>query len=216
VTATEALAPFPATATPAADQSLALLQESFTLLNEKFFKPLNSKDLLTVAWQVAADEARREGGHAAVSAPKLSGNASADLATFSQQYLQLVAGLAGNHSQVAFQAAQQMTASLRERHTYFLTPDEARQFTAQSSGQSNFVGIGVTITATDPPFLVTDVFPNSPAATGRHPPRRRYHRCWRYVYDCSDARPTDSRACRRRRHPRDDRVSRRFPATAGR
>jgi carboxyl-terminal processing protease len=156
-------APVPATATPAADQSLALLQESFTLLTEKFFKPLNSKDLLSVAWQAASDEAKREGGRGDVPAPQLSGNSAADLAAFSQQYLQLVAGLSGNHAQVAFQAALQMAGSLHERHTYFLTPSEAQQFTAQSSGQSNFVGIGVTINAVAAPFLITDVFPNSPA-----------------------------------------------------
>ena len=162
-TATPTLAPAPATATPAADQSLALLQEAFTLLIEKFFKPLNSKALLTVAWQAAVQEAQREGSHGGVATPNLSGNATADLAAFSRQYLQLVAGMSGNHAQVAFQAAQQMTASLREQHTYFLTPDEAKQFTAQTSGQSNFVGIGITITSFAPPFLVSDVFPNSPA-----------------------------------------------------
>ncbi|MGI8915658.1 MAG: S41 family peptidase [Chloroflexota bacterium] len=162
-------APVPVTATPAADQSLALVQEAFTLLTEKFFKPLNSKDLLSIAWQAAADEVKREGGHTDVPAPKLTGSAAADLAVFSQQYLQLVAGLTGNHSQVAFQAALQMTGSLHERHTYFLTPSEAQQFTQQSSGQSKFVGIGVTISAVDPPYLVTDVFPNSPAqAAGIH------------------------------------------------
>lgn len=157
-------ASIPATATPAADQSLSLLQESFTLLTEKFFRPLNSKDLLTVAWQAATAEARREGGQANVAAPQLTGNATADLAAFSEQYLQLVAGLSGTHSQVAFAAAQQMASSLHERHTYFLTPTEAQQFTAESSGQSTFVGVGVTFNAIAAPFLVADVFPNSPAA----------------------------------------------------
>lgn len=169
-TATTTPAPPPSTATPAADQSLALVQESFTLLVEKFFKQLNSKALLTIAWQAAMQEAQREGSRGGVSAPSLSGNATADLAAFSRQYLQLVAGLKGNHAQVAFQAAQQMTASLREQHTYFLTPDEAKQFTAQTSGQSKFVGIGITISSFAPPFLVTDVFPNSPAeAAGIRP-----------------------------------------------
>jgi carboxyl-terminal processing protease len=162
-TATPTYAPIPATATPVADQSLALLQEAFTLLVDKFFKPLNSKDLLTVAWQAAAQEAQREGGRGGIAAPDLTGNASADLAAFSRQYLQLVAGMSGDHAHVAYQAAQQMTASLREQHTYFLTPDEAKQFTAQTSGQNNFVGIGITISSFAPPFLVTDVFPNSPA-----------------------------------------------------
>ncbi len=161
--ATATPAPVPPSPTPAADQSLALLQDSFSLLTEKFFKPLNSKDLLSVAWQAAANETRSEGGHTDVAAPKLSGDPAADLAAFSQQYLQLVAGLPGNHSQVAFRAAQQMVGSLHEQHTYFLTPSEAQQFTQQSSGQSNFVGIGVTINAIAPPFLITDVFPNSPA-----------------------------------------------------
>jgi carboxyl-terminal processing protease len=161
--ATATPAPIPPSPTPAADQSLALLQDSFSLLTEKFFKPLNSKDLLSVAWQAASGEARSEGGHADIAAPKLSGDPAADLAAFSRQYLQLVAALPGNHSQVAFRAAQQMVGSLHEQHTYFLTPSEAQQFTQQSSGQSNFVGIGVTINAIAPPFLITDVFPNSPA-----------------------------------------------------
>lgn len=162
-TATATPAPVPPSPTPAADQSLALLQDSFSLLTEKFFKPLNSKDLLSIAWQAAANEVRSEGGHADVAAPNLSGDPAADLAAFSRQYLQLVAGLPGNHAQVAFRAAQQMVGSLHEQHTYFLTPSEAQQFTQQSSGQSNFVGIGVTINAIAPPFLITDVFPNSPA-----------------------------------------------------
>ncbi|HEV7213542.1 MAG TPA: S41 family peptidase [Chloroflexota bacterium] len=162
-TATPTFAPIPATATPAADQSLALFQEAFTLLDEKFFKPLNSKDLLTVAWQAAVQEAQREGSRGGAATPTFSGNATADLAAFSRQYLELVAGMSSDHAQVAFQAAQQMTASLREQHTYFLTPDEAKQFTAQTSGQNNFVGIGITISTFAPPFLVTDVFPNSPA-----------------------------------------------------
>lgn len=162
VTPTPSPAPLAPTATPAADRSLALVQESFTLLVAKFFKPLNSKDLLTTAWRAANAEALREGAKGGVNAPNLTGNADADLAAFSRQYLALVSGLSGDHAQVAFAAARAMATSLQERHTYFLTPAEAQSYTEQSSGQQGFIGIGAQI-ATSPPFLIYDVFPNSPA-----------------------------------------------------
>jgi len=146
-----------------ADSSLALVQETFTLLTQTFFRPLNSKQLLTTAWSAAAAEARLEGSHANVAAPALTGDSANDLAAFSRQYLQLVGGLSGDHAQVAFSAAQAMTASLHERHTYFLNPQEAKQFTEQSSGQTGLVGIGVTIATSRPPFLISDVVPGGPA-----------------------------------------------------
>ncbi len=158
--------PLPATATPTADASLAVVQQTFLLMMDKFFKPVTSQALLSAAWQGAVQEARSEGVSTAPQRPTLTGDPQADMAAYAQQYEALVKPLSGDHQQIAFAAADAITQSVNERHTYFLTPSQVQQFTASSSGQSGLVGIGVQLAQGQNGFLVADIFPDSPAQKG--------------------------------------------------
>lgn len=156
-------APVPPIGTPTADQSLALVQQTYTLLLTTFVQHLNSQLLLILAWSAAQDEAGREGAHASIAAPDLTGQPAQDLAAFSSQYLALVGGLAGDHAPIAFAAAGAMARSAYNDHTAFLNPAQLLQRKAHFIGRSTTVGLGLQIVPGQAAMLVGAVYPDSPA-----------------------------------------------------
>ncbi|MCX8062749.1 MAG: S41 family peptidase, partial [Anaerolineales bacterium] len=65
-----------------------------------------------------------------------------------------------------YQAMDEMLARLNDDHSVFLSPQEAAEEDAEYSGQTNYVGIGVVISAVPERQKATIIltFPNSPAA----------------------------------------------------
>ncbi len=65
--------------------------------------------------------------------------------------------------QLRYAAAAAMAASFDDSHTWFLNPQQWREFMARSQGNPSFVGIGVLLLARDGKFYIWRVFAGSPA-----------------------------------------------------
>ena len=161
--------PAPERSVFAADEEsgLALIVAAYDVLQDRFFRPLDSRVLLDAAWQGA----RRALGEQrslqpGIAAPELVGDRQADLAQFSAQYRALLAaaGPGVNGARVAMAAAEEMTDSVGERHTVFLTPEQFTQFTASLTSDRGSVGLGIVIDGQRAPFTIASVVPGAPAA----------------------------------------------------
>jgi len=150
--------PAPQALSPSRVETVKLATE---VLLDRYYKPLNSNDLLNAAWRGASGKAPPAA--AQVTAPRLTGNRDADWSAFSAAYQQLYnrAGGAVSGTDLSFAAVQAMITSLHDDHTYFLSPqdNQARQAEDQGGG---IVGIGVTL-GQGPPWTIQDVVAGSPA-----------------------------------------------------
>jgi carboxyl-terminal processing protease len=146
---------------------IELISAVFTSLMDRFFRPLNSRDLLEAAWEGArralASDRRLPDG---VAPPQLSGDREADLAAFSTQYRALLtaAGAGVNANRVAMAASAVMTQSVDEQHTYFLDPETFARYIGQLTSDGARVGLGIAIQGSSGPFRIGGVVPASPAA----------------------------------------------------
>jgi len=159
-------APSPSTSAVDEERGLELIVAAYDVLQDRFFRPLDSQVLLGAAW----DGARRGLGAElrsppGVAAPQLVGDRQADLAEFSNQYRALLAaagpGVNGVH--VAMIAADAMTDSVAEQHTAFLTPEQFVQFKASLTASPAVVGLGIVIDGQRAPFTIEYVIPGAPA-----------------------------------------------------
>jgi len=143
-----------------------LITAVYNSLQDRFFKPLDSRDLLDAAWEGAtrglAEQRARASG---IQAPDLTGDRAADLAAFVTQYRALLdaAGPSVNANRVAMAAADTMTNSVGEQHTVFLTPDQFDRFRASLTSDEGQVGLGVLIQGQTAPFTIVSLVPGAPA-----------------------------------------------------
>jgi carboxyl-terminal processing protease len=153
----------PPTAAADAEQSLELVLAVYDILDERFIRPVSSRELLGAAWRGAS---RSAGATAALVArgPSLSDDAAADRAEFARAYRELLgAALGANPERIAFDSADAMVESLREQHTALLRPEEFARFRESLVSDRSVVGIGVQLSGERGPFRVQHVFPNTPA-----------------------------------------------------
>lgn len=153
----------------AADEEagLELVAATYNVLQDRFFRPLDSRTLLDAAWDSArgalGQQRRLPNG---IVAPELSGDREDDLARFSIQYRALLtaAGPGIDGIKVAMAASDAMTDSVKEQHTAFLEPEQFARFRSSLTGDQGTVGVGILIDGQRGPFTIADVFPGAPAA----------------------------------------------------
>jgi C-terminal peptidase prc len=145
---------------------LELIAAVYNSLMDRFFKPLDPKDLLSAAWEGArravAQQRRLQNG---IAAPTFTGDRTGDLAVFSAQYRALIdaAGGSVDANRVAIAASDTMTQSVDEQHTYFLDPDQFSRYLSVLTSDSGRVGLGVVMQGATTPITISSVIPGSPA-----------------------------------------------------
>ncbi|HEY3248178.1 MAG TPA: S41 family peptidase, partial [bacterium] len=98
--------------------------------------------------------------------PDLTATTESEARTeFQARFDQAVAQAAGRLQdvQLRYAAASAMAASLDDSHTWFLNPQQWREFVLRTQGNPSFVGIGVLLLTKDGRFYIWRVFPGSPA-----------------------------------------------------
>jgi hypothetical protein len=110
---------------------LDTVRMAYTLLLDKYYKPLKSDDLLHTAWSGVMDEAGKSANHTAADAPKLTGQRDADFAAFSSSFD--AATGQGDKAKYAFAAVDAMARSLNDDHTAFLDANLYKQFGSANS-----------------------------------------------------------------------------------
>lgn len=144
--ATGPRAPSPESATLAAEQALAVVQQAYAVLYQQYVDPLDSRALLGAAWDgfIRAVGSARAGADAAP--PPFTGDPNADWALFRRHYL----AVAGRHEQanqpeLAYAALRQMAENVGDCHTGFLTARQREEQDARLAGQAEFGGVGIRI-----------------------------------------------------------------------
>jgi carboxyl-terminal processing protease len=150
------------------DAGINLITAVFNSIEDRFFRPLDSRDLLGAAWEGATrglTQQKRPPG--SVDAPTLTGDRASDLAAFIAQYRALIAGAGPDvdANAIAMAAADTMTESVGEQHTVFLTPDIFARFRNSLTSDEGQVGIGILIQGQAAPFVIAQVVPGAPAST---------------------------------------------------
>jgi carboxyl-terminal processing protease len=86
-------------------------------------------------------------------------------AQFEARFAQALAAAGGRLAETDLQhaAIRAMTASLRDSHTAFISPERLAEIERQRRGEPGFVGIGILLTLREGRFVVRLVFPGSPA-----------------------------------------------------
>lgn len=162
-------APVPV-ATPAnaagEEAGLELITATYTVLQDRFFRPLDSRELLGAAWLAArrslSDQRRLRTD---VPAPVFAGDREGDLAEFSTRYREMLAGAGSDVDgvRIAMIASSAMADSVGEQHTTFLTPDALVALRAQLTSDRGQPGLGILISGATAPFTIANVVTGAPA-----------------------------------------------------
>jgi carboxyl-terminal processing protease len=153
-----------ATATPdlevlLKDGGIAVIQIAYDRLLDQYIDPLEPVGLLSAAWDAMASEAQAE-GLSPPGKPSFGGTRDDVLAAFAQAYVPF-ANAVDDPTDLRYAAIRGMAASLRDCHTFFLNPVASDTLIGERAGTGS-VGIGVELAGVPP--LVTEVYPNGPAA----------------------------------------------------
>jgi carboxyl-terminal processing protease len=159
------------TAAAAVNQSdpepgIGLISAVYNSIQDRFFKPLDSRDLLEAAWEGArralAEQRRLPSG---VEPPQLTGDRASDLQAFVTQYRALLAsaGDSFDANRVAMATSDLMTQSVGEQHTVFLPPDAFARFRSSLTSDEGRVGLGILIQGQSAPFTIGAVIAGAPA-----------------------------------------------------
>ncbi|HZO32284.1 MAG TPA: S41 family peptidase [Chloroflexota bacterium] len=149
-----------------AEPGLELIAAVYNSLQDRYFRPLDSTELLEAAWEgsrrALSGQRRLPSG---VDEPELSGDRAADLEAFKTQYRALLAaaGPAIDANSVAMAASEVMTQSVGEQHTYFLQPEQFSRYVSMLTTAEGRVGLGIVIQGTSAPFRIAMVVPGAPA-----------------------------------------------------
>src|SRR5262245_57955427 len=104
------------------EPGIGLITAVYNSIQDRFFRPLDSRDLLEAAWEGArralAEQRRLPNG---ISAPQFTGDRAGDLDAFLAQYRALLAaaGSSVDATRVAMATSDLMTQSVGEQHTVF-------------------------------------------------------------------------------------------------
>jgi len=131
------------------------------LIERHVDKP-GSKQLLSGAFD-SVDELLKKAGDPPVTRPQLTGSVESDFARFADSLDQSLAKDPKlDATAVERSATDGMARSLKECHTYYLSPDRAKGF---NQGPAEYEGIGAQIAPGKPDEYpeISNVFPNTPA-----------------------------------------------------
>jgi len=162
--ATAAAASLSAPAAEDASTQTKAVAEAYNLLLDHYVHPLDDAALLSAAWDNLAKEA--DGKAAAPGpAPAFVGDRAADLETIRGA---LAAYLDKPNSQpdgfvAAHALVRGMVRFVDEGHTYFLDPQQYRDYQSWSRGDNTYVGIGISVSARDSEPRIVEVYDNTPA-----------------------------------------------------
>ena len=149
------------------EPGIELISAVYNSLQDRFFRPLESTDLLDAAWEGArrALSEQRTPPMSAVDEPALTGDRAGDLAAFTTQYRALIAaaGPSVDANRVAMAAADVMTESIGEQHTYFLEPAQFSRYISMLTTDEGRVGLGIVIQGQTAPFRIASVVTGAPA-----------------------------------------------------
>ena len=148
------------------EPGIVLITAVYNSIQDRFFRPLDSRELLGAAWEGARRalaEQRRPPGN--IAPPALTGDRAGDLDAFLAQYRALVgaAGSGVDLTRVAMATSDVMTQSVGEQHTVFLAPDAFARFRASLTSDQGRVGLGILIQGQTAPFTIGSVIPGAPA-----------------------------------------------------
>jgi carboxyl-terminal processing protease len=138
--------------------------EAYNLLLDHYVSPLDTSAMLNAAWDNLAREAD---GKAAAPGPDpaFSGERASDLDVMRDalsNYLD-----EPNSSPDGFVAAHALIRGMvhfvDEGHTYFLDPQQYRDYQSWSRGDNTYVGIGISVTAKDAQPRIVEVYDGTPA-----------------------------------------------------
>lgn len=148
------------------EPGIALISAVYNSIQDRFFKPLDSRDLLDAAWEGArralAEQRKLPSG---VAEPTFTGDRAGDLQAFITQYRALLAaaGSGVDANRVAMATSDLMTQSVGEQHTVFLPPEAFARFRQSLTSDSGRVGLGILIQGQSAPFRIGSVIPGAPA-----------------------------------------------------
>ena len=148
------------------EPGILLISAVYNSIQDRFFKPLDSRDLLDAAWEGArralAEQRRLPNG---VDNPVLTGDRAGDLKVFITQYRALLtaAGSGVDANRVAMATSDLMTQSVGEQHTVFLSPEAFGRFRQSLTSDSGRVGLGILIQGQAAPFRIGSVVAGAPA-----------------------------------------------------
>ena len=133
---------------------LETVRVAFNLLMDKYYKPLQSNDLLQAAWSGLAAQAAAAG-----SAPVLTGNRTADFQAFSDSFNR--AASRGDAARDADAAVNAMIRSLGDDHTYFLSQSQEKAQQQDLLAASKTPAFEARMLAGGIGYLKLSIFPES-------------------------------------------------------
>ncbi len=157
-----------AAASAEADTELHTVEQAFNLLMDQYVHPLDSAALLQAGWSRLATAAADAHAPAPAPLPALAGVRTADLdavraalAEYQNQNQQ--AALPPGFSP-AYAVVRGMVSFVNEGHTYFLEPQQYREYQEWMRGQRKYVGIGVGLNTRGIQPTIAEVYEDTPAA----------------------------------------------------
>ncbi|MDR7483137.1 MAG: S41 family peptidase [Armatimonadota bacterium] len=145
----------------AADAGLVL--EALRILRARYVDSVEPTPLLNGA--LAGVRAALSAAGVAAEVPELASPGEAADAAFRARFEAAAAAASGRLTRTAltYAAIRGMTATLRDSHTGFLTPEANRERQLRQRGQAGFTGAGIVLLERDGRFYVRDVIPDGPA-----------------------------------------------------
>jgi C-terminal peptidase prc len=162
--------PVPATAPRVRGQNLTAsdLYLGYRAILDDYVDPIDDTQLVTAAEDTLRQQLQQQAVLPMVSLPLALaagpvGDADRDWQSFGDAYDAVVGKLPdwADSDHPDWQVLKAMAESVHDGHTSFLTPDEARR-----RNETSFAGIGVVLSRPqdNQPPLISEIFPNSPAA----------------------------------------------------
>jgi carboxyl-terminal processing protease len=141
------------------------LAEAYNLMLDHYVHPLDTSGLLRAGWDELGKEAATAKAAAPASAPALSGDRAGDLEAV-RAALTAYVGLpkSGPDGFVPVHAlVRGMVRFVDEGHTYFLDPQQYRDYQSWSRGDNTYVGIGISVSSKDSTPRIVEVYEDTPA-----------------------------------------------------
>src|SRR5438309_5064806 len=161
---TAAAASLSAPAAEDASTQAKAVAEAYNLLLDHYVHPLDTAALLSAGWDNLVKEAN---GKAAPPgpAPAFDGDRAADLETM---HTALAAYLDKPNSEpdgfvAAHALVRGMVRFVDEGHTYFLDPQQYKDYQSWARGDNSYVGIGVSVSTRDSQPHIVEVYDGTPA-----------------------------------------------------
>ena len=156
-------APAALTTEDAATQTRAFA-DAYNLLLDRYIHPLDTAALLGAAWNNLVKETAGK-AVAPGPAPAFTGDRAVDLELMRGALTDYLAK--PNSAPEGFVAAHALVRGMvrfvDEGHTYFLDPQQYKDYQSWSRGDNTYVGIGISVSARNSEPRVVEVYENTPA-----------------------------------------------------